>query len=91
MSKIKLEQLLTRELELVNPAFRLEKIGAKWAGSVISETFRRKSDRQRQQMLWRVLQAELGEDAVKQVGTLLAYTPQEWNIDLPDVVKVKAS
>ena len=83
MSKVKLQQLLSRNLKLKQPIFRLEKMGAKLAGSIISETFRGKSDRQRQKMIWDTLAAELGASYVKEVGTLLAYTPAEWNIDLP--------
>jgi acid stress-induced BolA-like protein IbaG/YrbA len=83
MSKIKLQQLLSQDLVLHRPVFRLEKIGAKLAGSIISDTFRGKSDRVRQKMIWDALDAELGPASVREVGTLLAYTPQEWNIDLP--------
>lgn len=85
MSKVKLQRLLTKRLRLARPEFRLERIGSKLAGSIISETFARKSDWQRQRMIRDVLAAELGEtDSVLQVGTLLAYSPLEWNIDLPD-------
>jgi acid stress-induced BolA-like protein IbaG/YrbA len=86
MSKVKLQVLLTERLGLVDPIFKLEKIGSKWAGSVISETFHRKSDRDRQKMVWDALTAELGAGSVQQVGTLLAYTPQEWNVELPERV-----
>lgn len=83
MSKVKLQKLLSDGLGLKQPEFRLEKIGSKIAGSIISETFRGKSDRVRQEMIWDTLDAELGPDAVLEVGTLLAYTPEEWNIELP--------
>jgi acid stress-induced BolA-like protein IbaG/YrbA len=83
MSKIKLQQLLTRRLRLNEPVFKLEKIGSKLAGSIISQTFKGKSARQRQEMIWDALDAELGAESVHEVGTLLTYTPQEWNIDLP--------
>jgi acid stress-induced BolA-like protein IbaG/YrbA len=33
-------------------------------------------------MIWDALDAELGPKAVHEVGTLLTYTPEEWNIDL---------
>jgi hypothetical protein len=36
-------------------------------------------------MIWDALDAQLGAESARQVGTLLAYTPEEWNIDLPDV------
>jgi acid stress-induced BolA-like protein IbaG/YrbA len=83
MSKVKLEQLLARRLQLKEPEFKLERIGTKVAGSIISPTFRRKSDYRRQAMIWAALEAELGWAAVREVGTLLAYTPEEWNVDLP--------
>ena len=83
MSKVKLQKLLSDRLGLKQPEFRLEKIGTKIAGSIISETFRGKSDRVRQEMIWDALDAELGRDAVLEVGTLLAYTPDEWNVELP--------
>jgi acid stress-induced BolA-like protein IbaG/YrbA len=90
MSKIKLQQLLTRRLQLSQPVFRLERIGSKLAGSIISETFKGKSARQRQNMIRGALDAELGADSVQEVGTILTYSPEEWNIDLPDAPKAKA-
>ena len=90
MSKVKLQELLTEQLGLEEALFKLERIGAKWAGSIISESFRGKDDRQRQRMLWAALDAELGAESVHKVGTLLAYTPDEWNVDLSDVPKAKA-
>ena len=90
MSKIKLQRLLTEELELEDPVFKLERIGTKLAGSVISPTFRRKSARTRLHRLWAALDKTLGTAAVRQVGTILMYTPEEWNIDLPDVHTAKA-
>ena len=83
MSKVKLQQLLERHLGLTQPIFKLEKIGSKVAGSIISATFRGKSSRVRQKMIWDALESELGDSAVNEAGTLLAYTPEEWNIELP--------
>ena len=83
MSKVKLQKLLSQRLGLHDPVFKFEKIGSKLAGSVISDSFKSKSARQRVQMIWDALDAELGPDAVHEVGTLLTYTPEEWNIDLP--------
>lgn len=83
MSKVKLQQLLTQRLRLRDPIFKLETIGSKLAGSVVSETFKGKSARQRQEMIWDALDAEFGADSVREVGTLLTYTPEEWNVDLP--------
>jgi acid stress-induced BolA-like protein IbaG/YrbA len=90
MSKVKLQNLLTEQLELEDPTFRLERIGTKLAGSIISPTFRGRSARQRTRMLWKALDDALGADAIRQVGTLLLYTPEEWNIDLPDAPKAAA-
>ena len=78
MSKVKLQQLLKEHLGLDRPTFRLERIGAKVAGSIISPTFRGKSARRRQEMIWDALDAEMGESSIMEVGTLLAYTPEEW-------------
>lgn len=83
MSKVKLQRLLSDRLALERPAFKLEKIGSKLAGSIISATFRGKSDRRRLQMIWNALDAELGPASVNQVGTLLPYTPEEWDVELP--------
>jgi len=52
-------------------------------GSIISKTFKGKSDRRRQKMIWDALEAGLGTEFYRHVGTLLAYTPQEWNVELP--------
>jgi acid stress-induced BolA-like protein IbaG/YrbA len=91
MSKVKLQQLLTRRLRLTQPEFRLERIGSKLAGSIISETFKGKSARQRQKMIWDALDAELGAESVHEVGTILTYSPEEWNIDLPDAPSLEES
>ena len=86
MSKVKLKQILTCRLSLDQPEFKLEKIGNKLAGSIISPTFKGKSDRRRQEMIWKALDAELGSNSILQVGTILAYTPEEWNVDMPAAV-----
>jgi acid stress-induced BolA-like protein IbaG/YrbA len=90
MSKVKLQSLLTTRLGLREPIFRLERIGMKWAGSIISESFKGKSPAQRQKMLRDALEAELGNLASFGVGTLLAYTPREWDADSPDLPRAKA-
>jgi acid stress-induced BolA-like protein IbaG/YrbA len=89
MSKVKLQQLFTRRLRLTQPEFRLERIGTKLAGSIISATFKGKSARQRQKMIWDALDAELGDESVHEVGTILTYSPEEWNIDLPDAASAE--
>jgi acid stress-induced BolA-like protein IbaG/YrbA len=90
MSKVKLQQLLSSRLALRGPVFRLERIGQKLAGSVVSETFRNKDASQRQKMVWDAIEAELGGEAPLEVGTLLLYSPEEWDIDLPSALKAKA-
>lgn len=82
LSKTRLQEILTRRLRLKAPGFRLEWSGAWWIGSIISETFRGKGDLQRVRMIRRALEAELGTAADRAVGMLLAYTPDEWDIDL---------
>ena len=79
MSEDQVKQLLTRRLGLDHPTFRLELIGAKVAGSVVSATFQGKSSPERQRLIWDALDAELGPESVHQVGTILSYTPQEWD------------
>jgi acid stress-induced BolA-like protein IbaG/YrbA len=59
----------------------LEKYGSHWNGSVISKTFHRKGDHERQKMIWDALRRALGEEARSRVGMILAYTPEEWDID----------
>ena len=78
MSKARLQRLLKDGLALERPIFKLEKIGSKWAGSIVSASFKGKSDRQRQKMIWDLIDAELSAASVHEVGTLLAYTPEEW-------------
>lgn len=82
VGKTKVRHLLTTRLKLKDPRFVLEKAGARVSGSIISASFRGKSDIARQTMLWDALEAELGAGAAQTVGTLLAYTPEEWDLDL---------
>src|SRR3954451_13254692 len=82
LTKTRLQDILRQRLKLKEPRFALEKFGTRLVGSVISKTFRGKGDLRRQQMIWDALEAELGAEANRRVGTLLAYTPQEWDIDL---------
>jgi len=85
MSKIEdrigeIEQVLTRRLNLDKPRFRLESAGAKVSGSIISSSFRGSPDDQRQQMIWDALEKEYGPESVHRVGSLLAFTPEEWDL-----------
>ena len=83
MRKIELEKLLTRRLKLETPRFKLQKFSNKLCGSVISDSFKRKGDHIRQKMIWDALNDEFGPESIHRVGTLLAYTNDEWDVDLP--------
>jgi hypothetical protein len=41
-------------------------------------------------MIWDALQRALGSDAVRKVGMLLAFTPEEWDIDDILIPRAKA-
>jgi acid stress-induced BolA-like protein IbaG/YrbA len=84
MSKVKVQRALTRGLKLKEPKFRLERWGDRVYGSVISPTFGRMDDLQRQRSIWSALEAELGLNASRQVGMILAYTPDEWDLNTPE-------
>jgi acid stress-induced BolA-like protein IbaG/YrbA len=80
-SKKRLQEILTKRLHLYNPLFRIEKEGQRLFGSIISRSFKGKGDFKRQDLIHKALEAELGPDASRYVGMLLAYTPDEWFID----------
>jgi acid stress-induced BolA-like protein IbaG/YrbA len=82
LSKARVREILTTELRLREPRFVLQKMGSRVSGHVISQTFRGKGDFQRQQIIRKALDKAVGEDSFNLVGTLLAYTPEEWDIDL---------
>ena len=81
LTKKKLEEILTKRLRLSHPEFFLKKEGRRIFGSIVSSSFRGKDDLKRLSSIWDALESELGEAAPRQVGTLLAYTPDEWYID----------
>lgn len=81
LSKSKLERILRSELSLRAPEFRLESAGGRVSGSVISDSFKGKRDSDRQKLIWDALDRALGLESVRSVGMLLAYTPQEWDVD----------
>jgi acid stress-induced BolA-like protein IbaG/YrbA len=85
MSHDKLKEILIRRLRLKDPHFRLEGRG-RVSGSVVSATFVGKGDSDRQRMIWDALDEELGAVSVKEVGMLLAYTPDEWDLPLEGTV-----
>jgi acid stress-induced BolA-like protein IbaG/YrbA len=81
LTRAKLKTILTNRLGLVDPEFHLEKSGDRWSGNVISATFEGRRDHERQKLLWDALANELGAESVLLVGLLLAFTPDEWNLD----------
>jgi acid stress-induced BolA-like protein IbaG/YrbA len=85
MSKVRdavaeIQSVLTRRAKLKAPRFVLEAAGSKVSGSIISETFRGMPDSERQSRIWEALDAEYGPDCAHRVGTLLAFTPDEWDL-----------
>ncbi|MEE9295902.1 MAG: hypothetical protein V3W34_13200 [Phycisphaerae bacterium] len=85
ISKKKLQEVLKRRLKLKAPVFELEvQPGGKVSGSVISNSFERMKDSDRQRKIWHALDAEFGSDSVHYVGILLAYTDAEWNVELQE-------
>jgi acid stress-induced BolA-like protein IbaG/YrbA len=86
MSHVKLKQILTQRLRLRSPHFHLEGRG-RVSGRVVSPTFAGKGDHERQRMIWDALDKELGASSVKEVGMLLAYTPDEWGLPLEGLAK----
>lgn len=54
----------------------------KVSGNVVSEAFLDVEHVQRQTLIWEALDRRYNGDSFRLVGTLLAYTPDEWNIDL---------
>ena len=90
MSHEKLKEILTRRLKLKQPIFRLHGRG-RVSGSLMSATFSGKGDSERQQMIWDALDEELGAASAKEVGMLLAYAPDEWDLPLEGTVAYGAS
>jgi len=85
ITKSKVEAILTTALRLSEPRFRLEKYDGRVSGSVISASFRGKRDHRRQEMIRNALESALGDNTYRLVGMILAYTPQEWDVDLPEI------
>ena len=84
LTKTKLESILQHELRLKEPVFHLDSVGGRLSGSVISETFKGKRDNERQKLIWDALEQALWPESVKLVGMLLAYTSDEWNLDVDE-------
>ena len=81
LSKAQVQQILTRRLRLREPRFLLRRVGNRVSGSIVSESFRGKGDFRRQEMIRDALDAATGGQSFSAVGTLLAYTPDEWDVD----------
>ena len=83
ITKTRLESVLTKSLKLKSPRFELESLpGGKLSGSIISDTFEGLSSSDRQKRIWDALDDEWGPEAPNKIGTLLAYSTQEWDVDL---------
>ena len=74
-------QSVVQRLHLQTPRFALESAGSKVSGSIISPSFRGMRDSERQRRVWDALKAEYGAQSVERVGSLLAFTPDEWDLD----------
>jgi acid stress-induced BolA-like protein IbaG/YrbA len=86
MSKVQdavteIQSALTHRLNLETPRFALESAGSKVSGSIISSSFRGMADSERQRQIWNALHAEYGAESVHRVGTFLAFTPDEWDLE----------
>jgi len=76
-------RVLRERLNLTDLEYDLEVLSnGKVSGSDVSDAFAGTTDIERQRSIWSALDAEYGENATRYVGTLLAYTQGEWNIDL---------
>jgi acid stress-induced BolA-like protein IbaG/YrbA len=79
IAKARVEQVLRESLGLRAEELQLQTVGGRTSGSIVSTKFRGKPDSARQAMIWDALEKALGSESVRQVGMLLAYTPDEWN------------
>jgi len=89
MRRSELEKLLTERLRLKQPIFCLKKLGSSLSGHVVSDTFKGMDNLRRLDKVWDVLDAEYGVEAPRNVGILLLYTQDEWNMDLPELPRPK--
>lgn len=81
LTKERLEEILIRRLSLQEPIFHLEKSGGRLVGDIISPSFKKRRDEERQRLIWDALDSEFGAESVRLVGMLLAFTPDEWNLN----------
>jgi len=74
-------RVLSNRLSRSDPEYDLEVLSnGKVSSSVIWDSFENTVDLERQRRIWDALDAEYGDKAGQYVGTLLAYTPAEWNV-----------
>ena len=90
LTKAGLERLLTTRLRLKAPRFALRSADGKFIGSVISDSFKGRTNRQRQNMMWDALHRALGDRADRRVGMLLPYTDDEWDEPLEGMSPARA-
>ena len=88
----KLQEILRDRLSLEDAEFHLEKLpDGKFSGSIVSNSFHGVDSVARQRQIWDALEDEFGDRSRDAVGTLLAYTKDEWHVplegDLPPVKK----
>ena len=75
-------RILKNRLALRDAQFMFETArGGNVFGDIVSPSFRGMRSRQRLDMLRRVLREELTPEEQQQVGMIITYTPEEWNID----------
>ncbi len=85
-----LRRHLTEALGLDSPTFRIHRIAGRLGGSIISQTFRGIGDGSRQERIWDALESRFGPEAVRDVGMLLAYTPEEWDAGIDAAKRARA-
>ena len=84
-SQKRLKEVLTERLGLDEPEFYLEKLsGGKLSGSIVSDTFDGSALVERQHRIWEALEGAFPGRSALLVGTLLAYTKDEWHVNLAD-------
>jgi acid stress-induced BolA-like protein IbaG/YrbA len=76
-----IQSVLKRRLQLIDPRFELESVGTKVSGLIIDPSFYGMPDSERQRRIWEALDHEYHAESVRRVGTLLAYTVDEWDIN----------
>lgn len=90
----KLQEILKERLSIEDLEFYPEKLpGGKLSGNIVSDSFHGANNIERQRRIWDALEAEFGDRSHDVVGTLLAYTKEEWHVplqgDLPPIKERK--